>query len=96
MLPVIKLLLRIAGLIFLLCCVAFTGFASHLRAAEVSLEQPDCSKPLTYRITVTVYMNTTSFTVFGGNSLTDGHINFGDGSIQLIPYVPATPRPDLG
>lgn len=96
MLPVIKLLLRIAGLIFLLCCVAFTGFASHLRAAEVSVEQPDCSKPLTYRITVTVYMNTTSFTVFGGNSLTDGHINFGDGSIQLIPYVPALPRPDLG
>jgi hypothetical protein len=41
-------------------------------------------------------MNTTSNTPFGGNSLSDGHLNFGDGSVQLIPLKAYTPRPDLG
>ena len=89
-------ILRSLILIVLLLCAGIRGFATHLRAAEVTVEQPDCSKPRTFRVTVTVYMNTTSGTAFGGNSLTDGHINFGDGTIQLIPFVQPTVRPDLG
>jgi hypothetical protein len=70
--------------------------ATHLRAAEVSAELVSCNNPYRYRITVTAYLNTSSGTVFGGSSLTDGHFDFGDGSIHLIPEIPATPRPDLG
>jgi CHU_C Type IX secretion signal domain len=87
--------LKILGFSFLLCHLAIDGFATHLRAAEITVEHINCST-LTFRITITAYLNTLSFTQFGGYSLADGHLDFGDGTVQLIPVVPATPRPDLG
>jgi hypothetical protein len=86
---------RILPVVFLLVS-PFWVRASHLRAAEVTAEQVSCDNPYLYRITVTAYLNTFSGTAFGGESETDGHFSFGDGSIHLIPYMPATPRPDLG
>ncbi len=68
--------------------------ATHLRAAEIKVER-DCNS-MTVRIFLKVFMNTTSQTQFGGNDLSSGHINFGDGSTQLIPTTPYTLRPDLG
>lgn len=64
--------------------------ATHLRAADILVE-PDCTRPLTFRITVIAYMNTLSSTRFG-----DSELRFGDGSMAMIPETPTTPRPDLG
>lgn len=88
-------LLRILPVFFPLYYFTTDSLATHLRAAEITVEQLSCNN-LTYRITVTVYMNSTSFTVFGGNGLEDGHLNFGDGKVQLIPPTPFVFRPDLG
>src|SRR5688572_22070644 len=70
--------------------------ATHLRSGDLSVEQT-CNS-LTFKITLTVYLNTTSRTQFGGgNDKNDGHIDFGDGTYQLIPGgIPVTARPDLG
>src|SRR6188768_1481029 len=70
--------------------------ATHLRSGDLTVEQT-CNS-LTYKITLTVYLNTASDTRFGGGKdKNDGHIDFGDGTYQLIPAgIVVTPRPDLG
>lgn len=83
-----------AGLLvgFVLSWVAIVGVnASHLRAGEITIERSTPSSR-TLIITITVYTNTASTVVFGG----DGTIFYGDGNSDPIPEVPSTPRPDLG
>jgi len=73
--------------------LSITVSATHLRAAQITVERVS---GLTYRITVTAYLNTLSNTPFGGNNFEDGAITFGDGNLRIIPQIAATPRPDLG
>jgi len=75
--------------------IAGSVSATHLRSAYLKIE-PLCDGTLSYRITVTVYMNTLSRTQFGGYVPEDGYINFGDGIIHIIPPTPSVVRPDLG
>jgi hypothetical protein len=75
--------------------LAIPATATHLRTADIKVE-PVCGSPLTFKITVTAYLNTNSQTRFGGYYPDDGHVRFGDGGIALIPDTYATPRPDLG
>jgi gliding motility-associated-like protein len=81
--------------IFLL---SLDAFSTHLRAADIIVEQ-ECNS-LKYKITIRVYLNTRSSTPFGGNELPDGHLNFGDFSpldiIHISETVGPEPRPDLG
>lgn len=79
------------------CAIVYTipARATHLRTADITVE-PVCGSPLTFRITVTAYLNTNSQTPFGGYYLDDGHVQFGDGNTIIIPQTAATPRPDLG
>jgi gliding motility-associated-like protein len=74
------------------------SFSTHLRAADIIVEQ-QCNS-LRYKITVKVYLNTLSGTPFGGFITTDGSINFGDGSpLEIIlpgNVVGPVLRPDLG
>ena len=82
-------------LLFFLTVFSENIFATHLRAASFQVEQLNCNS-LTFKITLTVYMNTRSTTPFGGNTPDDGHITFGDGTRIIIPTTLATPRPELG
>jgi hypothetical protein len=85
-------------LIKTLCLIVFVSnvaFATHLRTADIIVRKKNCSG-LTYIITVRAYLNTVSGTAFGGTTLEDGHISFGDGSVVIIPKSSPTPRPDLG
>ena len=86
---------RYVMLWLVLCGGIRTASATHLRAAELQVERLNCND-LTFQITLVVYTDTKSNTLVGGLSLNDGNINFGDGSAYIIPYSPATPRPDLG
>jgi hypothetical protein len=70
------------------------AFCTHLRAADIVVEQ-QCNS-LTYQITIRVFMNTNSSTPFGGFTLDDGHISFGDGTVHIIPPTSFVARPDLG
>jgi hypothetical protein len=82
----------------LICIVRSNVYATHLRAADILVEQ-DCNT-LRFKITVRVYMNTSSRTPFGGFNATDGHLNFGDGTAFEIIFpdkvVGPTLRPELG
>jgi hypothetical protein len=81
--------------LFLTLLYPATVSATHLRAADIVVEQ-QCGS-LTYKIVLQVYMNTTSSTSFGGYTIQDGSIDFGDGTaIHIIPPTPYTLRPDLG
>jgi hypothetical protein len=92
--------MRIKLLAFLvpLLLLSVKVFATHLRAADIIVEQ-ECNS-LRYKITVRVYLNTLSGTPFGGFNPSDGHLNFGDGSpLEIIfPGQVEGPevRPDLG
>lgn len=66
------------------------GLATHLRAADVSVEK--ICGTLTFRITVTAYLNSNSSTRFG----TGSEILFGDGTSVRIPVTNSVLRPDLG
>ena len=81
-----------------MCSILFFSIgeinATHIRAAEIKLER-SCNS-MTVRIYLKVFMNTTSQTQFGGNDLSSGHINWGDGILHVIPTTPYTLRPDLG
>lgn len=69
------------------------GFATHLRAGEITVERVSCNS-LTFKITVTVFTNTINTNVlFGGE---DDWLDFGDGTRMLVPETPNTLRPDLG
>jgi hypothetical protein len=74
---------------------AIPATATHLRTADITVEQV-CSSGLTFKITVTAYLNSKSQTKFGGYTRDDGSIDFGDGSFIVIPETEATARPDLG
>lgn len=89
-----KHLLRYFVLSLILIIVsAYSGYATHLRAGEITVERENCSS-LTFRITVTVYTNTLNTNVlFGGD---DDWLDFGDGTRMLIPEQENIPRPDLG
>lgn len=65
--------------------------ASHLRCGVITAERVSCVGR-TYRITVTVFTNTASTVMFGG----DGILDFGDGTTTVVPEVANTLRPDLG
>ncbi len=80
-----------AAFLVLAWCRPIQVPATHLRAADILVE-PDCSQPLTFRITVIAYLNTLSATRFG----TSSQLYFGDGGVVTIPLTSTTPRPDLG
>lgn len=82
-----KKLVPFAFLLFLIQPV----FASHLRCGYITAEPIDCIGKK-YRITITVFTNTNSTVLFGG----DGVLDFGDGETITVPAVSAVPRPDLG
>jgi hypothetical protein len=75
------------------CSLSFEVSATHLRAAQIRIEH---ISGLTYKITVTAFLNSLSNTKFGGFSIDDGAITFGDGTVQIIPEIIATPQPNLG
>lgn len=64
--------------------------ATHVRAADIEVERI-CGS-LTYRIKVIAYLNSTSGTRFGTNSV----VSFGDGTEVRIPVTESTRRTDLG
>ncbi|MEI9918263.1 MAG: gliding motility-associated C-terminal domain-containing protein [Bacteroidota bacterium] len=68
------------------------AFATHLRAGEIIATRVSCTA-LTFRITVTVYIDTGSGVHFGGPG---EFLNFGDSTFVEVPDTPTTPRPDLG
>ena len=79
--------------LILIFAFVYSGYATHLRAGEITVERVDCGG-LRYRITVTVYTNTINTNVlFGGE---DDWLDFGDGRRMLVPETENTPRPDLG
>lgn len=67
--------------------------ATHLRAGQIVATRVSCTG-LTFRITVTVYTNTGSTVLFGGEM---DYLDFGDGSDPiLVPETPNNPDPSLG
>lgn len=77
--------------------------ATHLRAGQITAERVSCTG-LTFRITVTVYIDTQTGVQFGGRRGENDILNFGDNSDPdndgriglLVPETTTTPRPDLG
>ncbi len=83
-------------LFFVSLCATFSAFATHLRAGEITVVRDNCAS-LTFTITVTVYTDTESSVVFGGEqSLGLDVLDFGDGTRFIIPETPSIARPDLG
>lgn len=79
-------------LIILFFLVTGNALATHLRAGEIIATRVSCTSR-TFRITVTVYIDTQSGVHFGGPG---EYLEFGDGNFIEIPDTPTTPRPDLG
>lgn len=79
-----------AGLFLLLFLSPFIGYATHLRAGEITVERMNCSS-LTFKITITAYTNTGSEIEFG-----EGLLDFGDRTSETTPTIPNSKRPDLG
>ena len=78
--------------LILILGTAYSAYATHLRAGEITVERVGCSN--IWRITVTVYTNTINTNVlFGGE---DDWLDFGDGTRMLVPEQENIPRPDLG
>lgn len=76
----------------LITVISYSGYATHLRAGEITVERVGCGN--TWRITVTVFTNTINTNVlFGGE---DDWLDFGDGNRMLVPEQDNIPRPDLG
>lgn len=68
------------------------SMATHVRAAEITIERACNSLTVTMRLKV--YLNTGSPSQFGAG---ESYIRWGDGSPDAdIPTTPSTPRPDLG
>jgi hypothetical protein len=66
--------------------------ATHLRAGEITAIRVNCSGR-TYRITVTVYIDTESRIMFGGQNEI---LYFGDSTWVEVPETATIMRPDLG
>ncbi len=81
----------VSGVLFIVASSQMAQ-ATHLRAGEIIVERVNCNS-LTFKITVTVYTNTNSTVLFGGEQ---DELNFGDGTpIQLVPETQNTVRRDL-
>ncbi len=78
-------------MLLLTTAVTKSAMATHLRAADISLERI-CGSGYTFKITVTAYLNSQSNTDFGTNA----ELEFGDGFVVTIPETEAVARPDLG
>lgn len=88
---------KAAGTIFLFTLLQFfalqDALATHLRAGQIVATRVSCTG-LTFRITVTVYTNTGSPVLFGGEM---DYLDFGDGTPPvLVPETPNTNDPALG
>ncbi|MBX2945908.1 MAG: gliding motility-associated C-terminal domain-containing protein [Cyclobacteriaceae bacterium] len=82
-------------LVFLLLQVIHVhdALATHLRAGQIVATRISCTG-LTFRITVTVYTNTGSPVLFGGEM---DYLDFGDGTPpKLVPETPNIIDPALG
>lgn len=86
-------LLRVFYVLTGIFLVVYTpSWATHLRAGEITVSRMSCTS-LTFRITVTVYIDTESGIQLGG----PGEIlNFGDSSFVEVPETSTIARPDLG
>jgi len=82
----------IAGLVLLITGIFSEVDATHIRAGEITVERIDCVG-LTFRITITGWVDLESTVEFGG-----GEIDFGDGSpkINLRSGAVLTLEQDLG
>jgi hypothetical protein len=69
-----------------------TAHATHLRAGEITVQRLSCSS-LTFRITLTIYIDTQSGVEVGGR---EDWLEFGDGKKMLVPTQKTILRPDLG
>jgi hypothetical protein len=78
--------------LFLFSLCAVDAFATHLRAGEIIATRTDCTS-LTFRIVVTVYIDTESGVKFGNAG---ENLYFGDGDFVQIPVTQTTPAPELG
>lgn len=76
--------------LFLMCVVE--SYATHLRAGEIVATRVSCTSR-TFRITITVYIDTESGVQFGGQGEL---LNFGDSTFMEVPMTETTPREDLG
>lgn len=77
---------------FILFFIAITcAQASHLRAGEITVKRVSCTARQVI-ITITVYTNTLSPVLFGG----DGILDFGDGTSIVVPEIRSDERDDLG
>lgn len=81
---------RVLPFVLLLCAADI--YATHLRAGEIIATRVSCTS-LTFRITITVYIDTESGVHFGGPG---EYLYFGDSSFVEVPDTNTTPRPDLG
>ncbi|MBX2962471.1 MAG: gliding motility-associated C-terminal domain-containing protein [Cyclobacteriaceae bacterium] len=84
--------LKVSGAFVLFALLQFVfstdALATHLRAGQIVATRISCTG-LTFRITVTVYTNTGSPVLFGGEM---DYLNFGDGTPPiLVPETPNTP-----
>ncbi|MCK6616852.1 MAG: T9SS type A sorting domain-containing protein [Cyclobacteriaceae bacterium] len=80
------------GLILLTLCLPIWVTATHLRYGYISARRLDPFN-LQTEIKLTVYTNTGSAILFGGD---EDVLDLGDGNFILIPETPAISRPDLG
>jgi hypothetical protein len=82
----------------LLLVVLLTGYAAetqatHLRAGQIIVRKVGDNCDFTYEIIVTVYTNTGSPVLFGGEQ---DVLCFGDGVCVLVPETPNTILPEFG
>ncbi|HEY3385196.1 MAG TPA: hypothetical protein VGK46_01725, partial [Saprospiraceae bacterium] len=85
-------LLRVGGMLLFvvgLSLMTKQAAATHLRAGEITVERISCTFR-SFRITVTVYTDTGSPVLFGGEQ---DILDFGDGTRVLVPETPNKPVP---
>lgn len=84
--------LRVVGVLLFvvgLSLITKQAAATHLRAGEITVERISCTFR-SFRITVTVYTDTGSPVLFGGDQ---DILDFGDGQRMLVPETPNKPVP---
>jgi hypothetical protein len=82
--------------VFSLFLITQISSATHLRAGEITVVRDNCAS-LTFKITITVYIDTESGVKFGDPSDSGQDVlDFGDGEQYFVRERPTEPRPDLG